>query len=376
MTALLKFFAKFDNLQTMSKKIIVNGVAYCIQNITGVERVAIDMMSALDEFAQKGEMEIVLPKNAKSVPTFKNITVTLLDKNFESITKWEQWDFQNYVRKQKGIPLDFCNSMPYYVPGIVYLHDIYCKLHPNNYKSLYEKIVRSYTCRLYRRIAKKALKIVTVSNFSKDTIVDVYKIDPERIVVINNGISPNYTATKADKNILNKFPELKKRPFYFMLGALSERKNLKWVLRHAKLYPDDFFAISGTSISDNECSILDSLKALKNVLMLGYLSDAETKALMEKCKAFIFPSFFEGFGMPPLEALNCGAKIIISNAAALPQIYKNTAYYIDPEDPNTDLDELLEKKVDSPKILIDKLTSQNAAIQLYSVIKEVCQKYS
>lgn len=69
---------------------------------------------------------------------------------------------------------------------------------------------------------------------------------------------------------------------------------------------------------------------------------------MQKCKAFVFPSYYEGFGIPPLEALSCGTKIIVSNASCLPEIYADTAYYIDPDNPNVNLNELLSKKIESP----------------------------
>ena len=73
------------------------------------------------------------------------------------------------------------------------------------------------------------------------------------------------------------------------------------------------------------------LKELPNVKLLGYVSDGQVKWLMQNCKAFIFPSYYEGFGIPPLEALSVGAKIVVGNAASLPEIYKKSAYYIDPE---------------------------------------------
>ena len=114
---------------------------------------------------------------------------------------------------------------------------------------------------------------------------------------------------------------------------------------------------------------LEKLRTLKNVAFLGYLSDAQVKALMTKCKAFIFPSYFEGFGLPPLEALYCGAPVVISNKTCLPEIYGNTAHYIDPDNTDVDLDKLLSEPVETPDKLLEKLTAQNTAKELYNVIK-------
>lgn len=355
----------------MFRKIIANGMPFCINPITGIERVARDTLFALDDIVQKGEIEIVFPRNAKNAPKFKNISAVYLDKDFKSASMWEQFDFQKYALKSKGIPLDFCNTMPYFVPGIAYIHDIYSELFPKQLKTFKKKVLSHYTCKIFRRIAKKACKIVTVSEFSKQTIVDSYKIDSSRVAVIPNGISQMYVEAKADDGVFEKFPQLKGKDFYFMLGALSHRKNLNWILRHSKLFPDELFAISGNITNDNEEPYLQCLKNRKNVILLGYLSDGQSKALMQKCKAFVFPSLFEGFGMPPLEALQSGAKIIISNATALPQIYKGCAHYIDPKEPNVDLDELLEQPVESPEKLLGALTARRSAQRLYQIIKEV-----
>ena len=92
------------------------------------------------------------------------------------------------------------------------------------------------------------------------------------------------------------------------------------------------------------------------------------KALMSKCKAFIFPSYYEGFGIPPLEALSVGAKIIVSKAACLPEIYGNTAHYIDPDNPDINLNQLLEQPVESPERILEKYTYDNAAEQLIACL--------
>jgi glycosyltransferase involved in cell wall biosynthesis len=89
---------------------------------------------------------------------------------------------------------------------------------------------------------------------------------------------------------------------------------------------------------------------------------------MEKCRAFLMPSYYEGFGIPPLEALSCGAEIIISNAASLPEIYGNTAHYIDPFNTNIDLEELLKEPVEDPGEILKKYTYDTAAKQVYDII--------
>ena len=92
---------------------------------------------------------------------------------------------------------------------------------------------------------------------------------------------------------------------------------------------------------------------------------------MQKCKAFILPSYYEGFGIPPLEALSCGAKIVISNAACLPEIYGDSAYYIDPNNANVNLTELIMEERKNPSELLQKYTYQNAAEKFYQVLKNI-----
>ena len=106
---------------------------------------------------------------------------------------------------------------------------------------------------------------------------------------------------------------------------------------------------------------------LDNIVQLGYITDGEIKSIMSNCKAFIFPSFYEGFGIPPMEALACGAKIIISNSSCLPEIYGESAYYISPYDYDVDLDELLKKDVAPPKACLDNFGWDKSARILYDL---------
>ena len=90
------------------------------------------------------------------------------------------------------------------------------------------------------------------------------------------------------------------------------------------------------------------------------------------CKALIQPSIYEGFGLPPLEALAVGSEIIVSNRSSLPEIYRDTAYYIDPYSDGVNLDDLLKKqKVKNSDIVLSEYTWKKAAQQIIQVIQKV-----
>ncbi len=354
----------------MHRKIMINGESWC-RTLTGVERLAIEVTQALDSLFAPNEAELIVPKNAVNVPELKNIKVVKLNVKANFFPIWTQIFFQAYVLLHHGISFDFSNTCPFFTPGVEFIHDIYAKLYPESFISKRDKLIHLYHLIMYRTIAKRAKKIFTVSEYTKKTIVDTYKIDPNKIKVVYSGVS-HYNKVQKDDSIFEKLSLNKDQQFYFTLGSLSLRKNLKWIANHAELYPEEFFIISGQSLVNFMLPPeLEKLKNLKNVILAGYLTDEQVKALLSKCKAFIFPSYFEGFGLPPLEALSCEAKIIISNATSLPEIYGNCAYYIDPDKPDTNLEELLQHDVATSSELLKKFTLENTAKRIYSILEEL-----
>jgi glycosyltransferase involved in cell wall biosynthesis len=272
------------------------------------------------------------------------------------------------TRHKQYTVLEFGNTCLPFAPGIVFLHDIYCEFFPEDFTGFRDKIVRLYNRWQYRLIAKKAKKIATVSYFTRKQIAEIYHINPERISVIYSSWNHFKTIT-ADYSVFDSFPALAEGKFYFLLGSLSKRKNIKWIIEYAIKHPDSLFALSGTEVPTTQDRELDSKASPKNIVLLGYLDDGKVKALMEKCKAFILPSYYEGFGLTPLEALSCGAKIIVARAASLPEIYGNTAHYIDPFNTDVDLGALLEEPVEPPDAILEKYSYDTAARQVYELIK-------
>lgn len=355
----------------MTKKtqvICINGESWC-RNLTGIERLAIEVTKFLDDMVKPGQIELVVPSNAKNLPELKNIRTVILPQEAHFMPKWTQIYFSRYVKKVHGLSLNYSNTCPYFRPGLEFIHDIYCKLYKEDLKSRRDKLIYLYSTMMYKRIAKKAKAVFTVSEYTKKTIVDTYGTNPEKIHVVYSGVS-GYSNIKPDFSIFEKLPQLKENNFYFTLGSLSKRKNLKWIAEHAKLYPEELFAVSGKPLPAVVPPELEAMKNLPNVIMTGYLSDEEVKALLSKAKAFILPTYFEGFGLPPLEALSCGCPVIISNKSCLPEIYGNCAHYIDPDTPDVNLDQLLSQPVDSPEKLLEKYTLKKTAERMYKIICE------
>lgn len=345
----------------------INGFFYN-NKTTGMERFATEITKELDSICKKNEITIVLPPKTTSKFKFKNInTLTLLKTPYLQLKNIKLNILLLFTRR---ICVNYLNHIPFFGKNIVFLHDIYYKIFPEDCDSQKDIKARQRALREYKKITKKAKMICTVSEYSKQQIISHYHVNPDKISVIYNS-SEYMKKIISDTTIFNKYPQLIDKSFYFTLGSLAKRKNLKWILEHAKLFPKEQFVISGSSIQKLIPKELEELMKCQNIILAGYLSDEQVKAMMEHCKAFIFPSYFEGFGIPPLEALYCGCPIIIANSSCLPEIYEDCAHYIDPTDANINLDELLKEKVANPEKLFQKYSARNQAEKLYYLIQNI-----
>jgi len=350
------------------KKVLINGDFLC-RRLTGIERYAYEITRRLDNLCAKDEIAIVIPSNAENIPDYKNLEIIRLEKKSDSNIRWQMLTLQWFLLTHKKYTiLEFGNTALPLAPGIVFLHDIYCEFFPEDFISKRDKFTRFYSRIQYRFIAYLAKKIATVSEYSKKEISETFNINPAKIDVIYSS-ADHIRDIEPDFSILEKFPALKEKQFFFSLGSLSKRKNIKWIIEYAKRHPESTFAISGTSLSTVKVNELDD-EIPHNIVMLGYLDDSKVKALMTKCLAFVLPSYYEGFGLTPLEALRCGAQIIIAKAASLPEIYGKTAHYIDPYDIDTDLDILLNDSVEKPYEIIAKYSYDISARKVYNIIKD------
>lgn len=337
--------------------ITING-QFTARRVTGQERFAYEILTELDKICEKGQYELVVPKNATNIPVMQNIPVIKYGKAKGSA--WEQIFFAWYmIRHPQNISLNLLTIMPVLKPGIICIHDMSYRTKPEYHKTFYMKVSR-YWHLFQEELARFCSPLLfTVSEFSKYQMMESLHLPSEKICVLGNGWE-HFKTIVADETLRNRNPELFERPFFFSLGSLAPNKNIQWVIEVAKKHPQYNFYIGGnanlraygTDYKDED---------FNNVKFLGYISDGEVKFLMSQCKAFIFPSFFEGFGIPPLEAMSVGAKCIIAKASCLPEIFGDSAYWIDPYDTNVNLDELLSKEVVPADSILEKYTFERFA---------------
>jgi glycosyltransferase involved in cell wall biosynthesis len=334
--------------------VAING-KFLSQQLSGVQRYAIEILKALDVLQNHLNVVLVTPKNKRLDFSLNHIKI--IPYGFGNGILWEQICFPFWLLWNHALALNLCGVCPVIASkGITVLHDIRNNIHrewlPKKSQaklSAYWHILQSYW------ICRFATQIVTVSEFSKKQIIEHFKVDPNRITVIPNGWQ-HIQATQPHQN----------DGYFFSLASIAKHKNFRWVVEVAKRNPKSQFRIAG-SLNKNLFDT-DDLKELPNLKFLGYLTDEEIISQMLNCKAFLFPSLYEGFGLPPLEALSLGAPVVVSDCASLPEVFGKSAHYIDPFDYDVDLEKLLAEPVAPASEVLDRYSWDKSAERLNGVL--------
>jgi len=297
-------------------KIAING-RFLTQRASGVQRFAAETIKAIDAAldtdayrALKGRIELVAPKAARDFP-LKNIP--LRRAGFSSGYLWEQIAFPWLARGQ--LQLNLCMLGPLVSRRqVLVVHDATVRALPHNFSAKF----RAAYGFLIPRLCKRADLAVTVSEFSRQEIGSLYGADISRMPVCYEG-GDHILAVEPDLSVLDRL-DLRGRKFFVGVGVDSSNKNIKSVVEafHEAKLGDTMLVLTGA----RDPRVFGQLTEIhsEGVRMVGFVSDQELRALYEHALALVFPSLYEGFGLPPVEAMTCGCPVIISNQPALLEV--------------------------------------------------------
>ena len=301
--------------------IIVNS-RFLTQPVTGVQRFAVEISKRLKSLYD-GEIKFLAPRNILHQDIAEELSVEIIGKRTGHL--WEQTDLPQYLRKNKHpMLLNLTNTAPlFYKNKIVTIHDVAFNVYPQTY----DKRFLYYYKIMIPTIIKTSRHVVTVSNFSKREIIRFYNVAEEKISVVYNAVSESFRPTKDNK--------LQGENYFLAVSSLNHRKNMQAILQafddFSRRREDTNLYLAGDLDTKSFTRInLDKYLNNPRIKISGRISDAELIRYYGNARAFLYPSLYEGFGIPPLEAQQCECPVMVSDASCLPEIFRDSVLYCNP----------------------------------------------
>lgn len=221
-------------------------------------------------------------------------------------------------------------------PVVCTIHDI-CFEH---YKNIFTKKEYFRQKLLIPYAAKRSKAVFTVSNHAKNDIAETYSLPKEKLYVTYNAVNNKFCKMSDDDlneaELRSKY-QIGEERFLLCVGNLQPRKNLPRLIRAFRKYLQTKNDKTKLVIVGKKAWMFDEilktvLNGTNDVVLTDYVSDTDLVRLYNAAQAFIYPSYYEGFGIPPLEALACGTPVAVANATSLPEVVGNAGVYFDPFD--------------------------------------------
>ena len=220
-------------------------------------------------------------------------------------------------------------------PVVLTIHDVSYARHPEWYPYRRDLVRRAF----YRKSAQAAALILTDSHFSASEIRAAYAVDPARTEVVPLGVDERFVPL--DVALPADLPTEIREPYLLHVGDLHERRNLPLVVDALVAARQHFGAPAGLSlvlagvdrgVGDGLCAMAAAAGIPEAVVTLGAVGEELLRALYQHAAALVYPSLYEGFGLPPLEAMASGVPVIASRSASIPEVVGDAGILLDPSD--------------------------------------------
>jgi glycosyltransferase involved in cell wall biosynthesis len=316
------------------------------QNFTGLGNYSRDLIRFLVEEFPQNDYRLYAPKimlhsDLKTLSNHPKVSFlspkTQLDKTFKSL--WRSVNLEKELRKD-GVDLfhGLSNEIPVRkkessVKYVVTIHDLIFKRYPRNYKAIDRRIYNTK----FKYACKNADRIIAISEQTKADIVSFYKINPEKIDVVYQTCHENFRKEYSEEvklHIRQKY-DLPER-YLLNVGTIETRKNLNAIIQAMPLMKNDFPLV----VVGRSTRYVNFLKVQMNklkidasrIIFLKNVSIEELPSIYQMAEVFIYPSFFEGFGIPIIEALYSKTPVITTQGGCFPEAGGPDSIYVQPED--------------------------------------------
>ncbi len=267
-------------------------------------------------------------------PTNPNFNI--VEAEYANYSFGEQLGFARLLYSLKVDLVHFCmpnQPLLYTKPAVTSILDLnLLRIKSNDDMKPAELLIKQMIFRfLLKVVARRSKHIITISNYSKNDIVKFSHISPDKITVA-------YPAAEKLPSLPVPVTSLQDKDFIMYVGRAETYKNNRGLIQaHQQLLtsnPDLWLVIVGSKDALREADMRwVSRQRYKNIAFLGFVPDDQLAWLYQNCRAYVFPSFMEGFGLPGLEAMVYGAPVAASNASCIPEILGDAAVYFDPGNP-------------------------------------------
>lgn len=310
-------------------------------SFTGIGRYTYELVKNLAEMDKENEFVIFMRKEAYDSFTSPNERFKKVLADFPHYSFGEQIGFLKVINQENLDLMHFTHfNAPifYNKPYVVTIHDLTLSFFPG--KKMTNLLQRMAYYVVIRNVTKKAKKIIAVSEHTKKDLIETLKIPTDKIEVVYNGVSPKFGDTEPTSrtDLMQKLGLQK--PYFLYTGVWRDHKNIVGMIKAFSEFNKEVgnqynLVITGPH-NPTYHEIPDTVKNLgieNDVHLVGLVSDPDLFALYNHAIAYVFPSFYEGFGLPPLEAMQCGTPVIASRTSATPEICgQGNALFFDPYD--------------------------------------------
>ncbi|WP_273222498.1 glycosyltransferase family 4 protein [Geosporobacter ferrireducens] len=314
----------------------------------------------ISQYKQHGvDVSVYCKKDQVQYFSSINVKTSMLDARIYGIK--EQYEMIKIIKRKKQDILHWPHyniPLMYKGPLVVTIHDI---IHLKFPQFLPNKAAYHYAYFMIDQAVKKADKIITDSNNTKLDLIERFKVQEEKIEVIYIGVSKDFKKDKMKEIDIKRQYGIGK-PYILYIGNVRAHKNIKGLIRAYKKFRDVCKAYELIIVGEEHNNLKD-IEIDDDIRMLGYVEDRDLPNLYGGASLFVFPSLYEGFGLPPLEAMACGTPVITSNTSSLPEVVGDAAITINPY--NTD--EIAKAMYD---VLINHKLAQSLIRKGYDRVKQ------